>query len=78
MTRAKIIVNPYSGRWKAKAAIPDIERVCQKIGLDYELVATDAPGHGTEFYLEVRLLAVACSVCSRMPGPSVASRGSPG
>ena len=29
MTTAKIIVNPYSGRWKAKAAIPDIERSCQ-------------------------------------------------
>ena len=26
MTIAKIIVNPYAGRWKARAAIPDIER----------------------------------------------------
>ncbi len=52
MTRAKIIINPYSGRWKAKAAIPDIERACQKIGLDYELAATDAPGHGTELARE--------------------------
>ncbi len=52
MTIAKIIVNPYSGRWKAKAAIPDIERACQKIGLDYELAATDAPNHGTELARE--------------------------
>jgi diacylglycerol kinase (ATP) len=48
MTTAKIIVNPYSGRWKAKAAIPDIERSCQKIGLDYELAVTDTPNHGLE------------------------------
>ena len=52
MTIAKFIVNPYSGRWKAKAAIPDIERACKKIGLDYELVATDAPNHGTELARE--------------------------
>jgi len=44
MSTAKIIVNPYAGRWKAKAAIPDIEQACQKIGLDYELVVTEGPG----------------------------------
>ncbi|MCP4535622.1 MAG: diacylglycerol kinase family lipid kinase [Chloroflexi bacterium] len=52
MTRAKIIINPYSGRWKAKAAIPEIEQVCQKIGLEYELAATEAPGHATELARE--------------------------
>jgi diacylglycerol kinase (ATP) len=48
MTTAKIILNPYAGRWKAQAAIPDIERACHKIGLDYELVLTREPGHGIE------------------------------
>nr|NIV31098.1 diacylglycerol kinase family lipid kinase [Anaerolineae bacterium] len=38
MDTAKIIVNPYAGRWKAQAAIPDVERACRNIGLDYELV----------------------------------------
>jgi diacylglycerol kinase (ATP) len=52
MATAKIIMNPYSGRWKAKAAIPDIERACQKIGLDYELAITDAPDHGVELARE--------------------------
>jgi diacylglycerol kinase (ATP) len=49
---AKIIVNPYAGRWKAKAAIPDIERACQDIGLDHELVVTDGPNHGIDLARE--------------------------
>ena len=48
----KIIVNPYSGRWKAKAAIPGIERTCRRIGLDHELVFTDGPNHGIELARE--------------------------
>ncbi len=46
MSPIKIIVNPYAGRWKAKAAVPEIERACRKSGLDYDLVLTDEPGHG--------------------------------
>jgi len=48
MSRAKIIVNPYAGRWKAQAAIPSIEQACQEIGLDYELVVSTGPGHSIE------------------------------
>jgi len=48
MTTAKIIVNPYAGRWKAQAAVRDIEQACQKMGLDFELVVTSGPGHGIE------------------------------
>lgn len=55
MHTAKIIVNPYAGRWKAKAAIPDIERACQKIGLDYELVLTEEPNHGIELARQAAL-----------------------
>ena len=55
MNTAKIIVNPYAGRWKAQAAIPDIERVCQEIGLDYELVVTEGPNHGIELAREAAL-----------------------
>jgi diacylglycerol kinase (ATP) len=55
MHTAKIIVNPYAGRWKAKAAIPDIERACQKIGLDYELAVTKGPNHGIELAREAAL-----------------------
>lgn len=55
MNTAKIIVNPYAGRWKAQAAIPDIERACRKIGLDYELVVTEGPNHGIELAREAAL-----------------------
>ncbi len=55
MTTAKIIVNPYAGRWKAKAAIPAVERACQKISLDYELVITEGPDHGIELAREAAL-----------------------
>ena len=55
MDTAKIVVNPYAGRWKARAAIPDIEQACQKIGLDYELVVTEGPGHGIELAREAAL-----------------------
>jgi len=53
MNTTKIIVNPYANRWKAKAAIPDIERACRKIGLDYELVVTEGPDHGIELALSL-------------------------
>jgi diacylglycerol kinase (ATP) len=63
MAIAKIIVNPYAGRWKAKAAIPDIERACQKIGLDYELVVTEGPNHGIELAREAALVG-SCPIVS--------------
>lgn len=55
MSTAKIIVNPYAGRWKAKAAIPDIKWACQEIGLDCELVVTEGPNHGIELAREAAL-----------------------
>ncbi|MDY6877516.1 MAG: diacylglycerol kinase family lipid kinase [Chloroflexota bacterium] len=55
MNTTKIIVNPYAGRWKAQAAISDIERACQKIGMNYELVVTDGPNHGIELAQEAAL-----------------------
>jgi diacylglycerol kinase (ATP) len=55
MSTAKIIVNPYAGRWKARAAIPDIERACRRIGLAYELEVTKEPWHGIELAREAAL-----------------------
>ncbi len=52
---AKIILNPYAGRWKAKAAIPDVERACRELDLDYELVVTEGPEHGIELAREALL-----------------------
>ncbi len=52
---AKIILNPYAGRWKAQSAIPEVERACQEIGLDYELIVTNEPCHGTALAREAAL-----------------------
>jgi diacylglycerol kinase (ATP) len=45
---AKVILNPYAGRWKALQMRDDVEMMLKSSGLDYDMVLTDAPGHGTE------------------------------
>lgn len=55
MTTAKIIVNPYAGRWKAQAAIPAIRQACEQLGLACELVVTAGPEHGIELAREAAL-----------------------
>ena len=52
---AKIIVNPYAGRWKGKASIPEIERIFAELGLEYELVETSERDHGVELAREAVL-----------------------
>lgn len=46
--RVKVIVNPYSGRWRARAAIPAIEENLRSLGIAFDLIATDAPNQGVE------------------------------
>jgi len=45
---AKIILNPYANRWKAKERQPEAEAALKSAGIDYELVVTEYPGHGIE------------------------------
>jgi diacylglycerol kinase (ATP) len=49
---AKVILNPYSKRWDALKRQPEAEAALQQAGLDYELVATEKPGHGVELAAE--------------------------
>lgn len=46
--KVKVIVNPYSGRWKAQAAIPAIKKSLQHLDVAFDLVVTDAPNQGIE------------------------------
>ena len=45
---AKIILNPYAGRWKGLQKRAEIENTMKSLGFDFELVMTEAPNHGME------------------------------
>jgi diacylglycerol kinase (ATP) len=45
---AKVILNPYAGRWMALKRQDEAEAALHAAGIDFELVATSSPGHGTE------------------------------
>lgn len=45
---AKVILNPYAGRWTAAQRKSELEKVLYENGVDYELVLTERPNHGTE------------------------------
>ena len=45
--RTKIILNPYSNRWRAQERIPEVEQALAEAKLDYELVVTKKPFEGT-------------------------------
>jgi YegS/Rv2252/BmrU family lipid kinase len=45
---AKVILNPYAGRWKGLQKREEIESTLKSEGIEYELALTEAPNHGTE------------------------------
>jgi diacylglycerol kinase (ATP) len=45
---AKIILNPYAGRWKGLQKRDEIEKAIKSVGMEFELVMTEAPNHGAE------------------------------
>lgn len=49
---AKVILNPYAGRWTALKRRPDVEEALRAAGIDYELALTEQPGHGTSLAAE--------------------------
>jgi diacylglycerol kinase (ATP) len=48
MNRAKVILNPYAGRWLARSQRGVVENELQSAGIEYEITSTDGPGHGTQ------------------------------
>ena len=46
---AKVILNPYSGRWNARKRRPEMEAALKEAGVAYELVETGAPGEAVTF-----------------------------
>ncbi len=45
---AKVILNPYAGRWKGLQKRQEVINALQSAGLDFELVETKGPNHGME------------------------------
>ena len=45
---ARVILNPYSGRWKALKRREEAEAALRQAGLDFDLVQTERPGHGID------------------------------
>ena len=41
---AKVILNPYSNRWNAKARWPEAEAALKTAGVDFEMVISEGPG----------------------------------
>lgn len=48
MNRAKVILNPYAGRWLARSQRGVVENELQSAGIEYEITSTDGPGHGIQ------------------------------
>jgi diacylglycerol kinase (ATP) len=45
---AKIILNPYAGRWKGLQKRAEIEEILKSLDISFDMVMTEAPNHGTE------------------------------
>lgn len=49
---AKVILNPYAGRWLARQRWAEAEAALKAAKLDYEFVETNGPGHGISLAAE--------------------------
>ena len=45
---AKVILNPYAGRWQAQERKAELEAALRQVGVDYDLEVTNGPGHAIE------------------------------
>lgn len=45
---AKVILNPYAGRWQARERKDEAELALREAGIDFDLEVTNGPGHAIE------------------------------
>lgn len=45
---AKVILNPYAGRWLARERKTELENILREAGVGFDLEVTNAPNHGLE------------------------------
>src|SRR3972149_4730261 len=65
---AKVILNPYSARWKARRRRPEVEDALRGAGVEYELVETSGPGHGEELARQAALAGYRPIIVARGDG----------
>jgi len=56
---ARVILNPYSGRWKAHKRWEEAEAALRLAGIAFDLVMSEHPGHGID--LALRAARAGCS-----------------
>lgn len=49
---AKVILNPYAGRWEAQARKDELQTALQEAGVDFDLQVTNGPGHAVQLAQE--------------------------
>ena len=52
---AKVILNPYSGRYSGRKHWPEAQAALRSAGVDYELAQTERPGHAEQLAFEAAL-----------------------
>ncbi len=52
MNKAKVILNPYAGRWLAKSQRGVVENELRAAGIEYDITSTEGAGHGTQLARE--------------------------
>lgn len=55
MKPIKIILNPYAGRWKAKAHIEPLKQTLTQLNIPFDLTVTDHVGHAIDVAREAAL-----------------------
>ena len=46
--KPRVILNPYAGRWSAQSRRQEAENALRAVGIDFDLVSTEGPGHGIQ------------------------------
>lgn len=47
-SKAKVIHNPYAGRWLAQRKLDELKQSLSAQGIDFDLESTSGPGHGSQ------------------------------
>jgi YegS/Rv2252/BmrU family lipid kinase len=82
VSTAKVLVNPYSGRWKARDNVPRIEAALARASLPYDLILTRRADEGIDLAAEAAragfspIVAVGGdSTCSEIANGLIAAAG---